>query len=363
MESKMECLAEQVSDTYGRTDPIFELDPLLDPRWVDLLERDNRASIFHTPAWLEALKRTYGYKPIALTTSCPGQPLSNAIPFCVIDSRITGCRLVSLPFSDHCEPLVDSEKSLLAIQSYLSQGIKAKRWKYVELRPLTPIFCPDTLLKMCEEFFFHRLDLSPSPEQLLKSFHQASIRRKIMRAEREDLVYEVGRSRELLAKFYALFAMTRKRHRLPPPPFKWLCNLVDCFGNDIEVRLTSKGFQPTAGMITIRYKRTIFYKYGGSDIRFNNLGGTAMLFWRTILDAKHSGLRELDFGRCELDNPGLIRYKDRWGSIKSQFSYWRTPTSQAISGVWKLRTAKRFFSLLPDRLRIKAGELIYPHIG
>src|ERR1700694_92136 len=82
------------------------VDPLSDPRWSQLVGGDSRATVFHSPGWLLALRETYGYEPIVLTTSPPSQPLANGVVFCRIKSWFTGSRLVSLPFSDHCEPLV-----------------------------------------------------------------------------------------------------------------------------------------------------------------------------------------------------------------------------------------------------------------
>ena len=49
--------------------PIHEFQPLTDPRWGDFLQRHPCSSIFHSVEWLEALHRTYGYDPIAITTS------------------------------------------------------------------------------------------------------------------------------------------------------------------------------------------------------------------------------------------------------------------------------------------------------
>jgi hypothetical protein len=47
------------------------LDPTNDSRWAEFVERHPRASVFHTVGWLEALRRTYGYEPVAYTTSSP----------------------------------------------------------------------------------------------------------------------------------------------------------------------------------------------------------------------------------------------------------------------------------------------------
>src|SRR4030095_16686199 len=88
------------------------LDPLKDPRWDTFLFEHPSASVFHTRGWLEALSRTYGYKPVAFVTSSQGEKLTNGIVFCRVNSWLTGHRLVSLPFSDHCQPLVGNKREL-----------------------------------------------------------------------------------------------------------------------------------------------------------------------------------------------------------------------------------------------------------
>src|SRR5262245_48008469 len=94
---------------------VHAFDPLHEPRWLEFVTSHPSASIFHTPGWLESLRRTYHFEPVALTTSAPGLPLRNALVFCPVRSWLTGARLVSLPFSDHCEPLVDDADELRAL--------------------------------------------------------------------------------------------------------------------------------------------------------------------------------------------------------------------------------------------------------
>ncbi|MGD0508802.1 MAG: hypothetical protein ABSA27_13445, partial [Terriglobales bacterium] len=115
---------------------LYEVNPLKDPRWNDLLERDARASVFHTAGWLDALRRSYGYVPTVLTTCRPTQELTNGIVFCRVNSWLTGERMVSLPFSDHCEPIMDDLEGLGEIVYWLSGEVEKKKVKYVEVRPL-----------------------------------------------------------------------------------------------------------------------------------------------------------------------------------------------------------------------------------
>src|SRR5262249_45740010 len=72
---------------------VRRIDPLQDSRWEEFLRGQAQASLFHTPAWLRALHLTYGYEPVAFTTSASNAPLSNGIVFCRIKSMLTGTRL------------------------------------------------------------------------------------------------------------------------------------------------------------------------------------------------------------------------------------------------------------------------------
>lgn len=300
---------------------MYEIDPLRDPRWQTLLERDSRASIFHHPAWLEALRRTYGYQPIVLTTTAPGRELSNGVVLCRIDSWLTGRRMVSLPFSDHCEPLVDPI-DFQEISKFLQEEVRAAKLRYVEFRPLRSILETPAAYQSAQ-FVFHTIDLRHSREELYERLHKDSIRRKVQRAAREGLVYERGTSAPLLESFYRLFVMTRRRHGLPPTPYRWFCNLVECLGNNAQIYVAFKDEHPVAGLFMLSHGKKLVYKYGGSNQSMSNLGGTPFLFWKVIEAAKLEGFEELDLGRSDLDNEGLITFKNRLGGHSSPLSYWR----------------------------------------
>ena len=40
-----------------------------DGRWSEFIKLHPEASVFHSPGWMEALNRTYGYESFALTTT------------------------------------------------------------------------------------------------------------------------------------------------------------------------------------------------------------------------------------------------------------------------------------------------------
>jgi hypothetical protein len=347
---------------------IYTLNPLQDSRWPAFLHNHPAASVFHTPGWLEALRRTYDYEPTVFTTASPGEELQNGIVFCRLKDWLRGCRMVSVPFSDHCQPLVDSEQHLQLLFGALRQRQERKKWKYIELRPLASWqTCQETQPSFAkgEEFFFHTLDLRPSLDTIFHNFHKSCIQRKIHRAERENLDYEAGRSEALLAKFYQLLLLTRRRHQLPPQPLAWFRNLADCLGDRMVIRLVSKGGQPIATVLTLSFKNSLVYKYGCSDAAHHNLGGMPFLFWKTIQEARAQGVQEFDLGRSEVENRGLVDFKEHLGAARSRLVYVRIDRhlSRPTAQDWKVRALRRAFSHMPNPCLRLAGNLFYRYIG
>ena len=343
---------------------VYTFDPLQDPRWADFVKGHRRASIFHTAGWLKALRRTYGYEPIVYTTSGPGTPLANGIVFCRINSWLTGVRMVSLPFADHCEPLVEDPEESSEILRSLECALVGEKLKYIELRPLNGDPLAESGLEKSNSFCLHELDLRPALQDLFRRLQKDSIQRKIRRAEREALFYEEGRSDRLLKEFYRLFVMTRKRHRVPPQPIDWFRNLITCCGDRLKIRIARKAGRPVASILTLRHGNTMVYKYGGSDASAHNLGGTPFLFWKAIQDAKEDGVQQFDLGRSDCDNAGLITFKDRLGSQRAELPYWRLRRQGAPDdSQWKLKIAGPIFAHMPDRLLAASGRILYRHVG
>ena len=340
------------------------LDPLKDSRWPEFLARHPQASIFHTRAWLEALHRTYGYEPVVFTTSGAGA-LSNGVLFCRVRSWLTGSRLVSLPFSDHCQPLV-SDGELETILESLHQRRSLERWKYVEIRPVSNdgMLGTQSHFSNSDTFSFQKIDLRPDLDALYRRFHDSCVRRKIKRGEREKLAYESGRSEELLEKFWSLLLLTRRRHKLPPQPVLWFRNLVRCLGDSLTIHLLSKDTRPVASIVTLSYKNSLVYKYGCSDARFHNLGGTPLLFWKAIQQAKEMGIEEFDLGRSAYDDPGLITFKEHLGAVTSELRYQRTAaTAKKKTSGFRPAWARQALARLPDPLLSGVGRLLYRHLG
>ncbi len=358
----------QLESCRSGTSEVFALDPLRDPRWNDFVGGHPHASVFHSLGWLKALYRTYGYEPLVATSARPGERLSNGIIVCKVKSWATAGRLVSLPFSDHCDPLVSDSSELLLLVNFLKGQLKGRRFRYLEMRPLQRLDSATVQglrLDKIDTYCIHTLDLRPGLDEVYRKFHKSCVQRKIQKAERAGLLYEEGSSEELLTKFYKLLLRTRRRHQLPPQSMAWFRNLALCLGDQFKVRVASKDGQPVASIITLQGRDTGVYKYGCSDDRYHNLGGMFLLMWRAIQDARVAGAQFFDLGRSEQVNDGLITFKEHWGATRSPLVYFRYPAGITTHprGDWKLRLIQKMCPYLPDRLLETLGTALYKHVG
>src|SRR5438132_9092343 len=88
----------------GRLEEPVVVNPLEHSGWDALVASHPGSSFFHRTAWARVLHETYGHLPIYFCRFADGQ-LEELFPVMEVSSPWTGCRGVSLPFTDVCFPL------------------------------------------------------------------------------------------------------------------------------------------------------------------------------------------------------------------------------------------------------------------
>lgn len=359
-------LADQPGAVHSSNGSTVEIDPLSDPRWDRFLRVNPRASVFHSSAWLEAVYRTYGYRPVALTTFSPGQELVSGLVFCRVRSWLTGKRLVSIPFSDHCEPLYKGSDDLQALLTALEERRRVEGCDYAELRPVSLLPVNSPHWRPTDRFYLHKLDLRPGARVVFGQTHRDCIQRRIRHAEKSAIKITRGRDADTLKKFYGLMVETRRRHGLLPQPISWFRNVLQYLGDAAVIHLASKDGQPVAAIFTLQFEKTLYYKYAASAERFHTLGAMPFLIWNAIQMAIDAGLDELDLGRSDFNGQSLITFKERWNAVGSLIYYWRTPGSPVSSSnnaAWMRRLLPVTCKYAPSDCLAALGALTYRHFA
>jgi hypothetical protein len=330
-------------------------------RWQDIrwaLDDHPFASLFSSPSWLAVLERSYGFEVRGVFTA---GSRSGALFYVHVDD-IRGERLVSLPFSDYCDPLVDDPQSWRQLaRPLLDTGLP------VRLRCLrNTIPVADARFTATGRALWHGCDLTRSEAEVWAGLG-GSARRNIRHARRAGVSVRVGRNADDVRCFHTLHARLRKqKYRMLAQPRAFFENLWEAFvpSEHIAVLLAELDGTPVAGILLLQWQRRLYYKFNASlelACRPNDL-----LAWHAVRFGQERGLTLLDFGISDLTQPGLIRYKRKYASMEREVVFLdRSPVpfarprehevSRMLSGVTRLLTEPT----VPDEITAAAGDQLY----
>ena len=379
------------------------INPITYPGWDELLLRTPGASFFHSSAWAKVLAESYGYTPLYFTVLENGK-LRALVPVMEVNSFLTGKRGVSLPFTDYCEPIVSETSEFVVLFNSIIEYGKKKGWKYVELRggeknlrsqesgvssqesggsnlsPKSLVLGPGLNtehsfnsqpatrnIPSCITYLGHTLGLTKGEENIFSNLRDGT-RRNIKKAIKEKVRAEIFNSLESIKEFYRLNCMTRKEHGLPPQPFNFFKKIFD---NVISknlglVILASYEDKNVAGGVYFHFGEKAVYKYGASEMAYQNLRANNLVMWEAIKWYCHNGFDHFCFGRTEPENQGLIQFKSGWGTAEQKISYYLYDfrKEEFISAKSKVTGFhNKIFRNMPLPLLKKLGSVIYKHVG
>lgn len=339
------------------------VNPITDRSWQRLVDSHPRSSLFHSPAWLSVLHETYGFEVIAyVQIDHTGEPIAG-IPFCRI-SDIRGQRTVSLPFSDFCDPLIDTAEQWHA----LTAAPMATETQVIVRCLHNDIPLNDDRFQVVNRAVWHGMSLDNDIDSLWSGI-EGSARRAIRKAQRADVRVRLAEDDETLKAFFDLHLRIRKyKYGLLAQPFRFFENIWRrlIVAQQGTLMVAEHQGDIIAGVIFLRWKDTLIYKFSASDQNALNLRGTDLLIWEGIRHGQTQGCHQLDFGLSDLDQDGLIRYKRKFSSEEKTISFLSTsaqhvPTPAQQQARELLPGLTRLFTdeSVPDHLTSEAGDLLY----
>jgi CelD/BcsL family acetyltransferase involved in cellulose biosynthesis len=339
------------------------IDPLTDPRYEELRGSAVDGTIFHHPAWLRLLRDQYRYGISAWCLAGDEERLVAALPVALVRSRLTGTRLVALPFSDSCAPLIDPPAAPTVAADFAAAVSRARDAAKLDLEVRGELAGAGG--QVVETHVEHRLALEPDVDAVRARFSKSQVKRGIAKARREGVVIERGVDTAALRRFYDLHLQTRRLQGVPTQPKRFILRFADLFDAGLGFTLIARhdGCDVAAAVFLVA-GGTLTYKYGASDRRHLGVRPNNLLFMEAIEWGCANGVRVLDFGRTDFDNEGLRAFKRAWGAeetpLRQTYFADRPPshvpgrTSRALGHV--IRRAPVPFGRL-------VGEALYRHIG
>jgi len=339
---------------------VERIDPRTDPRW-HVLAAGPQGSLFTSPPWLAALSATYGFEPEARVAVGPAGEVSGGIAWVDV-SDVRGRRRLALPFSDRAEPVVPDEETWALVSGAALSDDLPFTLRCLDTSPAVG----DPRLTSVGAAAWHETLIDRPLEEVYAAFKKRT-RRDIKVAQREGVKVVLSDGLEALLEFHGLHVRLRKeKYRLLAQPREFFRQVWEAFAriDGIWTALALVDGETVAGAVYLIWQDVVYLKHSASRRDRLQVCPNEALHWTVIQWAHERGLRALDWGLSNLDQPGLCAYKSKWASTEGRIRtlnaggppFGGSPDTEAT-----LRSLSGLLTdpSVPDAVTEQAGAVLY----
>lgn len=317
-------------------------------------------TLFHSEPWRQVVETTFD---VSFETFVPeSEPLGRA--YYSVLSDIRGERVVCTPFSDFCDPMLGPDGWDEFAEHLRSFG------RPITVRPFrhAPAIA-DGGFERRTELLWHGIDLTDGHDAVwdgLKTKVRTNIRRAIKGGE---LTFRISSDPADVETFHAMHVDLRKsKYGLLAQPLSFFMNLHDAFGDDMAVIVAEQDGEAIAAMVYFAWNGIWYYKFSASYPRKHRPNGA--LIMEACRHGAERGLELLDMGRSDMDQPGLVDFKQQFASIERELTtlHWQPEGYEnhlgaAVGGELGRVTALLTDPEVPNHIAAKGGDLLYRYFG
>ncbi len=241
---------------------------------------------------------------------------------------------------------------------------RATSWRFLEIRDDDDA---KTIFQPSHAYFGHKLDLRVGEENLYKGL-KSNARRNIKKAIKENIVTDRQTSLGAVKRFFELNCMTRKKHGLPPQPWRFFKKLHE------HVILPGQGFvqmahldkKAIAGAVFLHFNGRAVYKYGASDPAYQTMRPNNLIMWEAVRHFAREGFESFCFGKTDPANEGLRRFKLGWGAEEFPIKYYKFDFRKETVVLDEPRLEglhTKIFNRTPTPVLKAIGAVLYKHVA
>jgi len=333
-----------------------------DDRWDDMVRRSSDGTIYHLSVWASVLEATIGGQILSVIAhERDGGPLVGGVPFMVETGLFGKRRMVPLPLTATCSPLIPADQLAGALRHAMAED---PRVRSVKLKVLGTTTFTAPGMEVTSDAVCHHLNLSRSLDSIFHALGNSSVRHRISRADRNGARVRWTEDEAGVRELFRLIRETRYRKGLPVLPYRFFANMWNFLRplGLIDIPLLEMRGRIVAAAAVLKFGGRAHLEYSSCAQDFFRSGANQRLIWEAICNAHEAGARLFDFGRSSVSNASLIAFKDQWGTE-------RVPILQFV-GPGPSRPANRLLSTarplieminrrMPRLLLSMAGHLLY----
>ena len=338
------------------------VDPVVDERWAQLVE-GRRSDVFHSPQWLRVVGETYGFKLVGAVLSVDSDAPHAGMVYAEVEDHMDP-RIVSIPFSDFCDPLVGDLSEWRQIVDPLVAG--GRRVHVKCLRSRVPM--DDERFQQTGRLLWHAIDTTRDLDEIWMAL-DTSARRAIRKARQQGLEIKAADGLDDVRAFFEMHLKVRKtKYHLLAQPFEFFERIWDTFlePGSGALLMATIGDEVLGGVLFLEWGDTLYYKFNASAASTLSIRPNDFVVWAGIEEARRRGLSWLDFGVSDEDQEGLVRYKRKYATHEQHVVALAARPEGSPSR--REQVARRLLNDLtsvlvdpqvPDSVTERAGDLLY----
>ena len=342
-------------------------------------------SIYHHPAWLEALEKEYGQKGVYfICEDAAGQVLAILPMLCTrglpfnLGGALTGRRLSSLPRTPVAGPLSIDSRATVAVLQEAVQWVSQNPGTQLQIKTQGSEL--DGLVDglACAPWRLSYVLRLPSglqePFRIADSKQRARIKWAISKATKLGVHVRAAETEAELREWYVLYLDVMRRNIVPPRPYRFFATLWDLMQPRGMMQLLLAEQERDgrkkilAGSIFFMFGQTVYYAFNGARFEDFSLRPNDVIQWHAINEAHRQGFHYLDFGEVAEEHSQLAAFKSKWGSEPIRLYRYYYPVPQSLEA--KIIRSRGYTSLIAEaiwsKLPLKAtawlGDRIYSYL-
>jgi len=303
---------------------------LEDARVVERIEgfaKENRASLFHRPAWLKAVEAGTGQKGAGVITEQLGT-ITGWLPLTQVRSALFGKALVSSGFGVGGGLCVTSEDAKAPLAEAAQSFARQNGFSSLELRG-GPLPEAEGWRQWDDKHCgFERALASDDEAELLAIPRKA--RAEVRKGLKNELSVHVGRDADDLRAHYAIYSESVRNLGTPVFPAKLFRAMLEAFPQESDILTVYKDDAPISSVLSFYHDGIVMPYWGGGILAARGARSNELMYYELMLHARGRGMLRFDFGRSKTGS-GPFKFKKNWGFEPQPLAYaeWTAPGREA----------------------------------
>lgn len=305
--------------------------------------REQRGSLFHRPAWLQAVERGTGQHACGFVSERLGV-VTGWLPLTEVRSFLFGKALVSSGFGVGGGILAESDAAAEVLAQAAQRHASRTGVASVELRG-GPV--PDGWREVSDKHCGFVRALAEDDEAELLAIPRKA-RAEVRKGLKSALEVRVGRGAQDIAAHYAIYSESVRNLGTPVFPKSLFRAMLDAFPDCSDILTVSMDGAPIASVLSFYHDGAVMPFWGGGTFAARSARANELMYYELMLHARREGMERFAFGRSKTGS-GPYSFKKNWGFEPEPLTYatWTAegeeardvdPTSEAYQrkiALWK----------------------------